>query len=72
MTAERRHHHRRENAGHDGQKHTSTPGGSQRTAKNDDRQHRAKRELQSDRLVHQRQNRDDDAVGHTPRHRNRP
>ena len=71
VSAERRDHYRGEDAGHDGQQHTAAPGGSQRAAKDDNRQHRAKGELQADRLVHQRQDRDDDAVGHTPRHRDR-
>jgi hypothetical protein len=72
VTAERRHHNRGEDAGHDGQQHATAPGRSQRTTEDDDRQHRAKSELQPDRLMHQRQNRDDDAVGHAPRQRDRP
>lgn len=72
MAAERRDHERGEDAGHHRQQHAAPPSGPQRGPEHDDREHRAQRELQPDRLMHQRQHRDDDAVGHTPRHRGRP
>lgn len=69
MAAERCYHYRGEGAGHDGQQHAAAPRGSQRAANHDGRQHRAEGELQPDRLVHQSQDRNDDTVGNTPRHR---
>ena len=71
VSTERRHRYSGDGAGHDGQQHTSAFGRPQRAAKDNDRQHRAKGELQPERLVHQRQNRDNDPVGDAPRNRDR-
>jgi hypothetical protein len=70
VTPERRDRHRRENAWHDGQQQAPAPGRFQGAAKDGDRQHRTQRELQSDRLVHQRQGGDHDAVSRTACQRN--
>lgn len=67
VTAERRHRHSREGAGHYCHEYGTTPGRSQRCPENDDRKHGAKPELQSDRLMNQRQSRDDDPIGRAPR-----
>jgi hypothetical protein len=62
VSAERRHHNRGERAGHHRQKHAATLGRSQRAAEDDDRQHGPEGELQTDRLVYQRQSPDDNAI----------
>lgn len=67
VTAERRYRHSREGAGHHCHEDGTAPGRSQRCAENDDREHGAKAELQSDRLMDQRQSRDDDPIGRAAR-----
>lgn len=67
VPAERRHRHSGESAGHHCDKHGTAPRRTQRCAENDDREHRTKPELQSDRLMNERQGRDDDPIGRAPR-----
>jgi hypothetical protein len=67
VPAERRHPQCREDARRHGKKYATPPGGTKRAAKDDDRQHGAKRELQPDRLVHQSQRRDGQPVRRAPR-----
>jgi hypothetical protein len=67
MTAERSHHNCCERARHDRNQDATVPRCLQGLTKHDDREHGAKSELQSDRLVNERQSRDDDAVGSAAR-----
>jgi hypothetical protein len=67
VTAERRHHDSGKDAGHDGKEHPTAPRCSERAAKDDDRQHGSQGELQPDRLMDQRQSRNDEAVSGAPR-----
>jgi len=72
IAAERRHHECGENARRDSQEHATAPRRTQRATQYDDRQHGSQGELQPDRLVDQRQDRDDHAIGCAPRQRDRP
>jgi len=72
VAPERGHRDRGEDAGHDGQQHAAASCRFQHPAQHHDGQHSAEGELQADRLMHQCQRRDDDAVRRAPRQRDRP